>query len=428
MKLRMIWIWTCIALLNFSAFSQQSIQQATHLLDAGNDGEAKVILLEVVKHEPENAKAHQLLGDAFRHEGDAMAAEREYRHAFDLGIRDSKLISSLATVEKWSHHFSEARMSYRRELEAAPTEREAKDELDDLKYQRGLSLFASYGGWETDSTTKGWQANVFYGGLDRIDPYAGASYANKYFYTRRSYYAKAYGFLSPTFYAKFNFQQDTYNYPVAITPVPDANAYLRVPSYEFEMSEEFGHHLRATASYEYFRPSFFFEPARHANNHKVSGDVEYHTAWKPLTLKIQAAGLRDPDPARTVVDKTNHLVNPVYGTQLLVGGGVRFSLPRLDAALLVLPNRDLDRSTDYSFLSAFEIPFAGKIKLRTGHVYDHYSRQSAFSGQIAQVFNVGASWKVARWLELGAGGKAVRRPIRNDQAVYLTTNFRLPIR
>ena len=68
------------------------------------------------------------------------------------------------------------------------------------------------------------------------------------------------------------------------------------------------------------------------------------------------------------------------------------------------------------------------LKLRAGHVYDNYSNTSVFSGQIAQVFSAGLSWKAARWTEISFGGKVVRRPVRNDQAIYVTTRFRLPIR
>jgi hypothetical protein len=160
----------------------------------------------------------------------------------------------------------------------------------------------------------------------------------------------------------------------------------------------------------------------------VGGDIQYQTVWKPLNLVVQAATLRDPDPSRTIVDKTNHLVVPVYGTQFLVGGGADLTLSKFDAHVLVLPNRDLDRSTDYSFLSAVNVPFGRNLRLYSGHVYDHYSNQSVFSGQIAQVYNIGCSWKTAKWMELAFGGKAVRRPIRNDQAVYITMKFRMPLR
>jgi tetratricopeptide (TPR) repeat protein len=422
--------WTAVALcvLNLSAFGEEGLQRAIQLLDRGEGQGAEVVLLALLKQEPQNAQAHVLLGDVFRHEGNGMAAAREYRIALDLGSHDSEVLSSLATVEKWTRHFSEARKAYLRELETTPSQSAAREELRDLEYKRGLTLFSAYGGWETDTTTKGWQADLFYGGLDRIDPYAGASYADKYFYTRQSYYAKAYAFLSPTMYAKFNFAQDRYSYPVAITPVPDANAYQSVPTFDVELAGNLGRQFRGSVSYEFFSPTFFFDPGKRAINHKFGGELEYKTAWRPLSLRLQTAILRDPDPDRTVVDKLRHFVAPVYGMQYLVGGGADLSSPRFEARILMLPNRDLDRSTDFSVLSEFTVPFGQNLKLRAGHVYDHYSSQSVFSGEFAQVYKTGFSWTATKWMELSFGGKVVRRPVRNDQAIYVTTRFRLPIR
>ena len=423
---------TLIAIVLFTAqfawSDDLALQHASELLTAGKIGEAKTILLPLVKQEPRNAQAHIYLGDAFREEGNAKAAEREYERAVELGERDAELLNSLATVQEWNHHFSGARLSYERELEISPFQVGAREELEDLGYKRGLSLFGAYGGWETDSTTKGWQAELSYGGFNRLDPYVGASYADKFFYTRRSYYGKAYAFFSPTGYVELSFEQKNYNYPQATNPIPDANAYQSVPTMGIEIGGELRRNLRGNVSYEFFRPNFFFDPNEHASNHKLAAEVTYKTAWKPLELRLQTAVLRDPDPNRTLVDKTNHLVAPVYGMQYLVGGGANLSLRRFDAELLVLPNRDLDRSTNYSFLGALTVPLRPDLKFRSGYIYDHYSSESVFSGKIAQVYNVGFSWKMARWLEIFAGEKVVRRPVRNDQAVYVTTTFRLPLR
>lgn len=404
------------------------LQQASQMLEARKTADAKLILEPLLQRDPQNAEAHQLMGDAFRQEGNGKDAEREYCRARDLGMHDAGFLNSLATVEKWNRHFSQAREAYQHELEVDPFQGAAKGELQDLEYQRGLSLFAAFGGWETDSTTKGWEADLSYRGLDHLDVYGGANYADKFFYTRRSYKGKAYAFFSPSGYVKFSFEQDNYNYPVAITPVPDSNAYQHVPRAEVEISNQLSRNLRASISYEFFRPNFFFDPSQHAANHRTGGDMLYNTAWKPLQLKLQAAVLRDPDPNRTLVDKANGIVTPVYGLQYLVGGGADLSTRHFEAQMLVLPNRDLDRSTNYSFLGGLTVPLNHDLKLRSGYIFDHYSSQSVFSGNIAQVYNLGFSWTMARWMELSAGGKVVRRPIQNDQAVYVTTSFRLPLR
>lgn len=406
----------------------EPLRQASSLLDADQSGEAKTLLVPVLEKQPENAKAHELLGDVFRQQGDGNNAEREYRRAIDLGNHDLSLLKSMATVQKWNRRYSRAQLSYERALEIAPWDRNARAELDDLRYQRGLTFFAAYGGWETDSTTKGWQTELSYSGFDHVTPYAGMSYADKYFYTRRSYYGKAYAFFSPTGYVKFNFEQKNYTYPVATNPIPDANAYQNVPSMGVEIAGDLRPNLRASLGYEFYRPNFFFAPGDHASNHKLSGELSYRTRWKPLQLRLMTAVLRDPDPNRTIIDKANRKVSVGYATQYLAGGGADFSFRRFEAGFLVLPNRDLDRSTDYSWLGNVTVPLSPSFKVKGGYVYDRYSSQSVFTGKNAQIYNAGVSWQTTPWLELTLGGKAVRRPIRNEQAVYITTRFTLPLR
>lgn len=406
----------------------ETLRRASQLLDAGQTREAKALLVPLLAREPDNFEAHRLLGEVYQQEGDVKGAEQEYRRAIDLGNRQTGVLKSLATVEKWNHHYSKAQSLYERALEISPGDRDARSELEDLQYKRGLVLFGAFGGWETDSTTKGWQSEASYGGMDHFAPYVGAAYADKYFYTRRSYYGKAYAFFSSTGYVKFNFEQKNYDYPIATNPVPDANAYQRVPSFGVEVAGDLSRNLRASLGYEFFRPNFFFGPGDHANNHKVTADISYKTAWKPLQLRLIGAVLRDPDPARTVVDKVNKKVSVAYATQYLAGGGADFSFRRFEAELLVLPNRDLDRSTDYSVLGNLTIPLSSALKLKGGYVYDHYSSQSVFTGKKAQIYNAGLSWKVSPWLELSAGGKIIDRPIRSGHAAYVTTSFRWPTR
>lgn len=405
-----------------------ALQEPARLLEQGRFRQAEELLRKVVARQPDNAEAHQLLGDAYRSEAEGPMAEREYRRAIALGRRNPELFQSLATVEKWDRHFSDARNSYRAEIEMAPDNREARSELDDLRLQRGATLFGAYGGWETDSTARGWQTELAYRGLDKVDAYVGAAYADKFFYTRQSTYGRAYLFFSPTGYVELSLGEKNYNYPVAKNPVPDANAYRNVPSISVEVGDQLRPNLQLSVSYEFFRPNFFFAPGDYANNNKVGAELSYRTAWKPLQLRLMSAVLRDPDPDRTVVDKINRRVTVAYGTQYLVGGGAALSLRRLDAELLLLPNRDLDRSTDYSVLAQAAIPVRKPLTLRTGYIFDHYSASSLFSGQTAQIVNLGFSWRALRWLELTAGTKTIRRPIQNDQAFYITTSLGLPLR
>jgi len=408
--------------------AEDSLRDAAQLLDAGRSREAEGMLHRLLDHDPQNGEARQLLGDLFRKDGKGPEAEREYRRALDLGRRDPELFKSLATVQKWQRHYSAALSSYREALRLAPLDSEARDELEDLQYRRGLSLFGAVGSSETDFTEKGWQTELTYGGIDRVNATVGASYADKFFYTRQSNYGSAYFFLSPSRYIQVNLGQKRYNYPLATNPTPDANAYRNVPSIEVEVGGNLHPNLRASLAYEYFRPNFFFGPSFHANNHKLSGELSYQTSWKPLRLRLLTAVLRDPDPNGTVVDRVNRTVSVVYGTQYLVGGGANFSFPRFEAELLVLPNRDLDRSADYSFLGGFTVQVARHFKIKNGYIFDHYSTQSVFTRKTAHVYNAGFSWNATRWLELSAGGKTIRRPVRNDQVGYVAATFRVPLR
>ena len=137
--------------------AEDSLRDAAQLLDAGRSREAEGMLHRLLDHDPQNGEARQLLGDLFRKDGKGPEAEREYRRALDLGRRDPELFKSLATVQKWQRHYSAALSSYREALRLAPLDSEARDELEDLQYRRGLSLFGAVGGSETDFTEKGWQ-------------------------------------------------------------------------------------------------------------------------------------------------------------------------------------------------------------------------------------------------------------------------------
>src|SRR5437879_5085403 len=125
------------------------------------------------------------------------------------------------------------------------------------------------------------QTELTYGGIERVNATVGASYADKFFYTRQSNYGSAYFFLSPSRYIQVNLGQKRYNYPLATNPIPDANAYRNVPSIEVEVGGNLHETLRASLAYENDRPHFFFGPSFHANNHKLSGALSYQTSWKP---------------------------------------------------------------------------------------------------------------------------------------------------
>jgi Flp pilus assembly protein TadD len=139
---RKLWVMIVVCALHLSAVGEEATHQASRFLEAGSTRQAKAVLLSTLNKEPKNARAHELLGDVYRREGNANAAAREYRRALELGIRDSELLSNLATVDTWTRHFTEARKLYKRQLEFSPFPQDARRELENLEYQRGLSIFS----------------------------------------------------------------------------------------------------------------------------------------------------------------------------------------------------------------------------------------------------------------------------------------------
>ena len=295
------------------------LSRAERLLEEGRAGEAESVLLGVTKAQPRNAAAHRLLGLAYRR----------------------------------LHRYGRACAAYEEAVRLDPTDQDAKDGLARARRQRGPGFFGAIGEWEPDSSAAtGWQAEAYYGGIDRVEAYAGVGYGDRYYYTRRRAYAKAYSFYSPTGYFKVTGYKKTYDYPVETTPVPDSNSYSDVPGFEVEVADDLAPGLRGTAAYEYFRPTFFYAPASHASNHKLSGEIGWRPADSPLRLRLLAAVLRDPDPDGTVIDRpAGQLVSLKYGWQALLGGGAELDLDRVEALVLLIPNPDLDRSQSWALVT-----------------------------------------------------------------------------
>ncbi len=392
-----------------------SVRRAAELVDAGKLGEAETVLSGLIEQEPQNAEAHERLGDVYRKQGRGELAEREYRRARELGRRSAVLFDNLATVQIWNRHFSDAQASYRDALHINPDDREAREGLDALRGKRGLTVFGAIGPWEADTSVKGWrarEADVFYGGFDRLDLYAGGSTADKLFYQRTSYYAKGYFFLTPTRYFKLRVGERSYSYPVSgLFPQPDANAYDTVPNAEIEVADRLTPSLDASLGYEYFRPNFFWDHSTRANNHKLSAEVGYRVPGQPLRLSVLPAVLRDPDSSRTTIDKTAGRVTRLeYNTQWLLGGGVDVSLPRGDAKALIIQNRDLDQSYAYSLLGHVGAPVTSSVSVAFDHIYDVYSRHSTFDGETADLSTFTVAWAASPILDLSAGAKLIVRP------------------
>jgi tetratricopeptide (TPR) repeat protein len=368
------------------------LREAGRLLDRGRATDAEGLLLRVTRAQRRSGAAHRLLGHAYRQQ----------------------------------HRYSRACREYEEALRINPADGEAREGLASARRRRGPGLFAALGEWEGDSSnTKGWQGELYYGGIDRVEAYAGLSYSDKFFYTRRKAYAKAHRFFSPSGYVAVNLSSMTYDFPVEVTPIPDSNSYRDLPRLDVEVAGELRPRLRGSVAYQYSRPNFFHAPASHASTHKFSGELSWQTAWSPLRLRGLAAVLRDPDPAGTVIDRSRReLVALRYGWHTLLGAGAEVDLGRASGVLLFIPNPDLDHSQAYSVVTGLAGRLHGPLAGRADYIYSRYSDQSVFAGQKSHVATATLRWRYSSAVELSAGFKVARRPIRSDSGPFLTVQVR----
>ena len=413
-----------------------SAAEAEKLIDAGKYSQAGQMLKDLIKAEPKNPKYHQLLGDAYRREGKLRDAIAEYETAKGLGGENPELLKSMGTTYKWLKEDKKAVDAYNRALKLRPDDREAREDLEDLKLRRGLVLNLMAGGWEADNTTEKYEGMLEYGGFDRTNLNGGYSYSKNAYYSRHKAYANGYYFYDGNSYAKLGVAYKDYNYPTGPTLQPDSNAYDKVPSFEVEVSHWLTPVFRGTLAYEFFRPNFLYDADSHANNHKLSAEAYYLSPIDGLRFKLMYAILRDPDPDKTQI-KGRDLNRPIgspapstnieYQTQSLLGGGVEYSRKKYNAELKYLPNRDLDSSYSWSVLAGFGYDFTDRVAGRLDYVHDKYSSKSFNAGKTANVYLASVFYKVDNRTDLGFGAKHIDLPAGNDETVFLTVKYKLGI-
>lgn len=416
--------------------AKETYGNAEKYLASGENAKAEEALKRLIQSEPNNAKYHQLLGDAYRKEGKPAQALDEYKRAKGLGAENSELYKGMGTAQKWMKNYKDAAESYKRALQINPRDGEAADDLKSLEQRKGLKLTARIGGWEADYTKSSYEGMVSYGGFDKLDLNAGYSYADQTYYKRSKLYANGYYFYNPASYFKTSLAYKDYNYPVdpaVQKPNPDSNSYDKVPSIEFEVSHWLRDDIRGSLAYEFFRPSFFYDKDSHANNHKISAEAYYITPLKYLRLKAMYAVLRDPDSGRTTIKgrglnmpagQVAASTNVKYQTQSLLGGGVEYLRDRWNAEVKYLPNRDLDSSYKYSVLAGLGYDFTDRITGRLDYVYDKYSSKSAYSGKTANVYLASVYYKLNPSVDLGVGYKFIDLPTKNENTGFLTATYK----
>ena len=421
-------------------FAESALQRAQRLYDEGRYSEAERLLKELVRKEPRKAEYRHLLGDVYKREGKLNRALAEYQKALELGRKDAELYKSMGTVSKWLKNYSAARAYYQKALKIRPNDREAKEDLEDLKLKRGVRLFAWMGGWEPDYTKESYELMLFYGGVDRLDLYGGYSWSDQIYYERDKIYAKGYYFYDPRSYIKLYVAKKDYDYPTDPAlkkPNPDSNAYDEVPTIEVEGVYWFRSDLRGTLIYEFFRPTFFYDKDSTASNHKITGELYYlPPAHKHLKLKLVYAVLRDPDPDTTEIkgrDNPNTALGVAtktsvdYRTTSLLGGVVEYERDRWSAELKLIPNRDLDNSYSYSILANLGYRFTDRLRGRLDYVFDKYSSDSSYAHQEANVYMASCFYKLDRATDVGVGLKHIDIPARTENTGFLYLSWRTGI-
>ncbi len=287
---------------------------------------------------------------------------------------------------------------------------------------KGLSITALFGGWEPDYTKKSREIMMSYKAVPSLHLYAGGGYADQIYYTRTDVYAKGYYFYENKSYLKLYTEYKRYAYPTDPTllrPNPDSNSYEDVPDVAIEISHWFSDRFRGSASVEYFRPTFFYDTASHADNVKTGVEAYYITPIDGLFAKVMYALLRDPDPDSTEIKGRNNPhtaagtateTSVVYRITYLLGGAIEMVKGKWQGEIMYLPNRDLDNSYDYSILANVSYRFTSKIMVRADYVHDKYSDHSNYAGKTAHVYLFSSFYDVTPAARIGAGVKYIELP------------------
>jgi len=364
----------------------------------------------VPQQDRDAAASHRLHGDVLRDEGDLTGALTEYRVASRLiGGSDPDLLKSMATVHKWRRDYSGARELLARAIEERPGDAEAREDLEALFMQRGVHFAGSYGGWEVDYSRNVYDLNVFAGAADWLDLRGGYSKSDRVFYERSNIWLDAYLFPSYNLCVRLGAQRKEYLYPRSFVS-PDDNAYAVVPSFQFEANYTYHTDNYISLEAEYFTPSFYWQRNQRAHNAKV-GVTLRNWLVRPVYAKLFGAILRDPDPGSFVMDPVIGGIDAFrYARQSLVGGAVGIDAARWNAEIKVVPDRDLDRSIDWSLFGRVRY-VAGAALLQYDFLYDVYplspSRQVGSSK--VHMFTVGL--EPIRLLEVRLGAKTLMREV-----------------
>lgn len=391
--------------------------------------------------------------DALRRAGDYDAALQAYQAELAATGETADLLKHIGWTQKALRRFRAAAEALQRATELDPSDREAQDDLADLKRARGLRLLAWLGGTEPGTSKNAVEGQIRYSGVDRLELQAGASWTDNIFYESSRGYATGYWFTSGDSYLKAGLSYRQYGYTGANRPTPDSNAYRGVPLADLEVSHWFERSLRVGVDYQVFAPDFFYDQAKRIVNQKVSAEAEVPLG-RGLSATAFAALLRDPDPGLTLIagrpvpgapagttcpgggpGVCADATSVVFRTQFLAGGGLAYESERFGASVKFIPNRDLDAGFSWSLLSGADLRPTDKLSVNLQWILDQYSSSSGavFAGNFGNIYWGTVRYQLIPELAASLGLKWVANPgpasttgagTRNDGTLLANLEYR----
>ncbi len=357
----------------------------------------------------ENKILHQRLGDEYAEHGDFTSALDEYGLASEAaGDRDVELLKRIATLHQWERHFTEAGEWLGKAIAQNPSDAEAKTDLDRLHSERGLQFLGGYGGGEIDFTRNTYAFSAFYGGVDWLDLHAGYSRSDKLVYDRSNSWVDAYLFPEYNTYVRLGLQLKEYTYPRSINMVPDNNAYSQVPDYQVELGHYYYKENYVSLEFEYFTPNFFWNSGLRAKNFKLGATVR-NWIVDPIYAKLFAATLHDPYAQSFIVEPATNVITGLdYENLTLIGGALGFDDGKWNVEFKYVPDRDLDRSLDWSLFSKVRYN-TNTFSIQYDLLYDRYPLSQLRDFSSSQAHMVTVITEPAMFLELRTGMKALVR-------------------
>jgi len=369
-------------------------------------------------------------GDALRRAGQYQEALRTYEAERSAEGDNAEVWKRIGWTLKAMRRFGEAGRALERATQLDPSDREAQDDLRNLRTSRGLRLSGWLGGDEPGTSKQAVNLEAWYGGLDRLELKGGYGYSDAIFFQSQKGFASAYWFYTPDSYLQADFTWRQYSYPnIGVTPNPDTTSYRQAPRGTLELQHWFGRALRATVTYQLYAPTFWHDTKTRIVNHKATGEVMLPLG--NLRLGALAGALRDPNPGRTKIigrpDPTQPPATPsdatetrvAYRVEPLYGGFVGWESDRWSLEVKGLTNRDLDASYEFSTITSVGVQPVERAELSLAWILDRYGKDSGdrFRYRLGNIYWAsGRYWVLPNRLALGGGLKWVNNPSPRDRA------------